>query len=192
MPTARAGDTGGSKMEEDAGGGPRADDARGSTMAEMQEDGRQWRRQEVVGDGRCKSNHVSYRLVLIWSSCICQSPAERGQDVVHWQKVEFAGEQCCGDPPEQWFFFTPRQVREARGGRPNRFTSSGYWKVTGSPGYSDVRESDYRKQKTRVFYKEKSPSGIRIGFKVNTRSSFKFCSDALRRTMLFQILQIQG
>ncbi|CAI0544171.1 unnamed protein product [Linum tenue] len=41
-----------------------------------------------------------------------------------------AGEMCRGDT-EQWFFFAPRQEREARGGRPNRTAGSGYWKATG-------------------------------------------------------------
>ncbi|TQD87055.1 hypothetical protein C1H46_027383 [Malus baccata] len=43
-----------------------------------------------------------------------------------------AGEAIHGDP-EQWFFFIPRQESEARGGRPRRLTTTGYWKATGSP-----------------------------------------------------------
>ncbi|KAF8403333.1 hypothetical protein HHK36_011435 [Tetracentron sinense] len=51
-----------------------------------------------------------------------------------WHLPQLSGERCRGDT-EQWFFFTPRQEREARGGRPNRMTTSGYWKATGSPSY---------------------------------------------------------
>ncbi|CAN4119198.1 unnamed protein product [Withania somnifera] len=49
-----------------------------------------------------------------------------------WHLPNFPGELCLGDT-EQWFFFVPRQEREARGGRPCRTTTSGYWKATGSP-----------------------------------------------------------
>ncbi|THF95575.1 hypothetical protein TEA_023522 [Camellia sinensis var. sinensis] len=47
-----------------------------------------------------------------------------------WDLPQFAGERCRGDS-EQWFFFIPRQEKEARGGRPNRLTTSGKteWKM---------------------------------------------------------------
>lgn len=81
--------------------------------------------------------------------------------------AEFSGELCKGDT-EQWFFFTPRQEREARGGRPNRTTASGYWKATGAPGY--VYSSDNRVigvKKTMVFYKGKAPTGRKTKWKMN-------------------------
>ncbi|KAJ9181350.1 hypothetical protein P3X46_009488 [Hevea brasiliensis] len=51
-----------------------------------------------------------------------------------WDLPQLSGELSRKDP-EQWFFFIPRQKREAQGGRPNRLTTTGYWKSTGSPGY---------------------------------------------------------
>jgi len=81
--------------------------------------------------------------------------------------AELSGELCQGDT-EQWFFFTPRQEREARGGRPNRTTASGYWKATGSPGY--VYSSDNRViglKKTMVFYTGKAPRGRKTKWKMN-------------------------
>ncbi|XP_050228394.1 NAC domain-containing protein 90 [Mercurialis annua] len=84
-----------------------------------------------------------------------------------WDLPKFAGELCQGDT-EQWFFFTPRQEREARGGRPSRTTASGYWKATGSPGY--VYSSDNRVigvKKTMVFYKGKAPTGRKTKWKMN-------------------------
>ncbi|KAH7541772.1 NAC domain-containing protein 90 [Ziziphus jujuba] len=84
-----------------------------------------------------------------------------------WNLPQFSGELCHGDT-EQWFFFTPRQEREARGGRPNRTTASGYWKATGSPGY--VYSSDNRVigvKKTMVFYKGKAPTGRKTKWKMN-------------------------
>lgn len=81
--------------------------------------------------------------------------------------AELSGEMCQADT-EQWFFFAPRQEREARGGRPSRTTDSGYWKATGSPGY--VYSSDNRVigvKKTMVFYKGKAPTGRKTKWKMN-------------------------
>ncbi|KAF7142798.1 hypothetical protein RHSIM_Rhsim05G0037500 [Rhododendron simsii] len=80
---------------------------------------------------------------------------------------KLSGELCHGDT-EQWFFFVPRQEREARGGRPNRTTASGYWKATGSPNY--VYSLDNRvigMKKTMVFYEGKVPSGRKTEWKMN-------------------------
>ncbi|XP_044504579.1 NAC domain-containing protein 90-like [Mangifera indica] len=88
-------------------------------------------------------------------------------DIEPWQLPKFAGRSCQGDT-EQWFFFTPRQEREARGGRPSRTTPSGYWKATGSPNY--VYSSDNRVigvKKTMVFYKGKAPTGRKTKWKMN-------------------------
>ena len=81
--------------------------------------------------------------------------------------AELAGEVCKEDT-EQWFFFTPRQEREARGGRPSRTTGSGYWKATGSPSY--VYSSDNRVigvKKTMVFYNGKAPAGRKTKWKMH-------------------------
>ncbi|KAJ7948014.1 NAC domain containing protein [Quillaja saponaria] len=88
-------------------------------------------------------------------------------DIEPSQLPQLAGELCHGDT-EQWFFFTPRQEREARGGRPTRTTASGYWKATGSPGY--VYSSDNRVigvKKNMVFYKGKAPTGRKTKWKMN-------------------------
>nr|QSD99900.1 NAC family transcription factor [Melilotus albus] len=84
-----------------------------------------------------------------------------------WNLPTLAGEFCRGDK-EQWFFFSPGQEREARGGKPNRTTACGYWKATGSPGY--VYSSDNKVigvKKTMVFYKGKAPSGRKTKWKMN-------------------------
>lgn len=89
-----------------------------------------------------------------------------------------AGERCRGDT-EQWFFFTPRQEREARGGRPNRTTETGYWKATGSPGY--VYSSDNRVigvKKTMVFYKGKAPAGRKTKWKMNEYRAIEEVADS--------------
>ncbi|CAL1367227.1 unnamed protein product [Linum trigynum] len=84
-----------------------------------------------------------------------------------WHLPSAAGEMCRGDT-EQWFFFAPRQEREARGGRPNRTTGSGYWKATGSPSY--VYTAGGRVigvKKTMVFYKGRAPAGRKTKWKMN-------------------------
>ncbi|KAL9322651.1 hypothetical protein ACSQ67_010704 [Phaseolus vulgaris] len=76
-------------------------------------------------------------------------------------------ERCRGDT-EQWFFFSPRQERETRGGRPSRTTASGYWKATGSPCH--VYSSDNKvigMKKTMVFYKGKAPTGRKTKWKMH-------------------------
>ncbi|XAR64728.1 hypothetical protein NMG60_11008528 [Bertholletia excelsa] len=80
---------------------------------------------------------------------------------------QLAGERCRGDP-EQWFFFTPRQERELRGGRSNRLTTSGYWKASGSPSY--VYSSDNRAigvKKSMIFYIGRFPTGRKTEWKMN-------------------------
>ncbi|CAH2075737.1 unnamed protein product [Thlaspi arvense] len=80
---------------------------------------------------------------------------------------QLAGERCRGDP-EQWFFFIPRQERELRGGRPNRLTTSGYWKAAGSPSY--VYASDNRAigvKRSMVFYLGRFPTGRKTEWKMN-------------------------
>ncbi|KAI3447438.1 hypothetical protein Pfo_004103 [Paulownia fortunei] len=89
-----------------------------------------------------------------------------------WDLPQFAGERCPADT-EQWFFFTPRQEREARGGRPNRLTEKGYWKATGSPGevYSSQNQRIGRK-KTMVFYEGRAPNGRKTVWKMNEYKVF--------------------
>lgn len=88
-------------------------------------------------------------------------------------KAEYAGERCQGDL-EQWFFFIPRQEKEARGGRPSRLTSSGYWKATGSP--SIVYSWNNRAigiKRTMVFYNGRAPTGRKTKWKMNEYKAFE-------------------
>ncbi|KAK4286333.1 hypothetical protein QN277_002901 [Acacia crassicarpa] len=87
---------------------------------------------------------------------------------------KMAGEMCRGDT-EQWFFFSPRQERETRGGKPNRSTACGYWKATGSPGH--VYSSDNRViglKKTMVYYRGKAPCGRKTKWKMNEYRAIEF------------------
>ncbi|KAB1222494.1 NAC domain-containing protein 90 [Morella rubra] len=84
-----------------------------------------------------------------------------------WDLPQFSGELCHGDP-EQWFFFIPRQESEARGGRPKRLTTTGYWKATGSPNnvYSSINRIIGVKR-TMVFYNGRAPNGRKTEWKMN-------------------------
>ncbi|KAL3623429.1 hypothetical protein CASFOL_032245 [Castilleja foliolosa] len=90
-----------------------------------------------------------------------------------WDLPKFAGEQCPSDT-EQWFFFTPRQERETRGGRPSRLTGKGYWKATGSPGeiYSSKSYQRIGRKKTMVFYEGRAPNGKKTAWKMNEYKFF--------------------
>ncbi|XP_047965276.1 NAC domain-containing protein 90-like [Salvia hispanica] len=88
-------------------------------------------------------------------------------DYSPWELPQLAGELCRGDK-EQWFFFTAMQEREARGGRPNRLTETGYWKSTGSP--CDIFTSQnlrIGRIKTMVFYVGRAPHGSKTMWKMN-------------------------
>uniref|UniRef100_A0A0A0KKJ2 NAC domain-containing protein n=2 Tax=Cucumis sativus TaxID=3659 RepID=A0A0A0KKJ2_CUCSA len=92
-------------------------------------------------------------------------------DIYHfnpWDLPQFAGEVCKRDE-EQWFFFIPRQESEARGGRPKRVTSSGYWKATGSPTYvySSNNHRSIGIKRSMVFYNGRAPKGTKTQWKMN-------------------------
>ncbi|XWS66632.1 hypothetical protein CRYUN_Cryun05aG0216700 [Craigia yunnanensis] len=84
-----------------------------------------------------------------------------------WDLPQFSVYLCHKDP-EQWFFFIPRQESEARGGRPKRLTTSGYWKATGSPCYVySFNSRPIGVKRTMVFYNGRAPSGKKTEWKMN-------------------------
>ncbi|XP_076881253.1 NAC domain-containing protein 90-like [Bidens hawaiensis] len=94
-------------------------------------------------------------------------------DFYPWDLPQYAGEVCLGDP-EQWFFFIPRQEKEARGGRPSRLTRSGYWKGTGSPSF--VYSSSNRVigiKRSMLYYNGRAPSGKKTKWKMNEYKAFQ-------------------
>ncbi|KAG0470963.1 hypothetical protein HPP92_015509 [Vanilla planifolia] len=63
---------------------------------------------------------------------------------------------------KEWFFYVPRDRKYRNGDRPNRVTTSGYWKATGADRM--IRGENSRPiglKKTLVFYSGKAPKGIR-------------------------------
>ncbi|KAH0452778.1 hypothetical protein IEQ34_017102 [Dendrobium chrysotoxum] len=63
----------------------------------------------------------------------------------------------------EWFFFSPRDRKYPNGVRPNRATTAGYWKATGTdkPIISVGGVQCIGVKKALVFYKGKPPKGIK-------------------------------
>ncbi|WOL12756.1 NAC domain-containing protein [Canna indica] len=69
---------------------------------------------------------------------------------------------------KEWFFYVPRDRKYRNGDRPNRVTTSGYWKATGADRI--IRSESSRPiglKKTLVFYYGKAPKGIRSTWIMN-------------------------
>ncbi|KAL6964521.1 hypothetical protein U1Q18_035571 [Sarracenia purpurea var. burkii] len=69
---------------------------------------------------------------------------------------------------KEWFFYVPRDRKYRNGDRPNRVTTSGYWKATGADRM--IRSESFRSiglKKTLVFYSGKAPKGIRTSWIMN-------------------------
>lgn len=69
---------------------------------------------------------------------------------------------------KEWFFYVPRDRKYRNGDRPNRVTTSGYWKATGADRM--IRNESLRSiglKKTLVFYSGKAPKGIRTSWIMN-------------------------
>lgn len=69
---------------------------------------------------------------------------------------------------KEWFFYVPRDRKYRNGDRPNRVTTSGYWKATGADRM--IRTETSRSiglKKTLVFYSGKAPKGIRTSWIMN-------------------------
>jgi len=78
-----------------------------------------------------------------------------------WSALAAIGEK-------EWFFYVPRDRKYRNGDRPNRVTTSGYWKATGADRM--IRAENSRSiglKKTLVFYSGKAPKGIRTSWIMN-------------------------
>jgi hypothetical protein len=78
-----------------------------------------------------------------------------------WSALAAIGEK-------EWFFYVPRDRKYRNGDRPNRVTTSGYWKATGADRM--IRTENSRSiglKKTLVFYSGKAPKGIRTSWIMN-------------------------
>ncbi|PKA65025.1 Transcription factor JUNGBRUNNEN 1 [Apostasia shenzhenica] len=80
-----------------------------------------------------------------------------------WELPAFA---AIGE--KEWFFYVPRDRKYRNGDRPNRVTTSGYWKATGADRM--IKNESLKAiglKKTLVFYTGKAPKGIRTSWIMN-------------------------
>ncbi|XXG60672.1 hypothetical protein AAC387_Pa04g2517 [Persea americana] len=69
---------------------------------------------------------------------------------------------------KEWFFYVPRDRKYRNGDRPNRVTTSGYWKATGADRVIKNESShSIGLKKTLVFYTGKAPKGVRTSWIMN-------------------------
>ncbi|XP_051147232.1 NAC domain-containing protein 35-like [Andrographis paniculata] len=69
---------------------------------------------------------------------------------------------------KEWYFYVPRDRKYRNGDRPNRVTTSGYWKATGADRMIRSENSlSIGLKKTLVFYSGKAPKGIRSSWIMN-------------------------
>ncbi|KAL3839302.1 hypothetical protein ACJIZ3_023893 [Penstemon smallii] len=102
-------------------------------------------------------------------------------DIYHynpWELPRFSRDRDRHANSEEWFFFVPRNERETRGGRPNRLTTEGYWKATGSPSdvYSSSQNRAIGRKRTMVFYVGRAPNGRKTQWKMNEYKAIDYSS----------------
>ncbi|GFP95057.1 transcription factor jungbrunnen 1 [Phtheirospermum japonicum] len=87
-------------------------------------------------------------------------------DLYRYDPWELPGLAAIGE--KEWYFYVPRDRKYRNGDRPNRVTTSGYWKATGAD--RTIRSENLRSiglKKTLVFYSGKAPKGIRTSWIMN-------------------------
>ncbi|KAL3538430.1 hypothetical protein ACH5RR_001796 [Cinchona calisaya] len=87
-------------------------------------------------------------------------------DLYRYDPWELPAMAAIGE--KEWFFYVPRDRKYRNGDRPNRVTTSGYWKATGADRM--IRTENFRSiglKKTLVFYSGKAPKGIRTSWIMN-------------------------
>ncbi|KAF5201106.1 Nac domain-containing protein [Thalictrum thalictroides] len=67
----------------------------------------------------------------------------------------------------EWYFFTPRDRKYPNGVRPNRATTSGYWKATGTDKAIHSGSKYVGVRKTLVFYEGRPPKGVKSDWIMN-------------------------
>nr|VDD30616.1 unnamed protein product [Brassica oleracea] len=87
-------------------------------------------------------------------------------DLYRYDPWELPAMAAIGE--KEWYFYVPRDRKYRNGDRPNRVTTSGYWKATGADRM--IRSESARPiglKKTLVFYSGKAPKGTRTSWIMN-------------------------
>ncbi|ERM99809.1 hypothetical protein AMTR_s00099p00163300 [Amborella trichopoda] len=88
-------------------------------------------------------------------------------DLYRYDPWELPAHAVIGE--KEWFFYVPRDRKYRNGDRPNRVTTSGYWKATGADRMIRGERSSrpIGLKKTLVFYSGKAPKGTRSSWIMN-------------------------
>ncbi|KAL8153718.1 hypothetical protein V2J09_011478 [Rumex salicifolius] len=88
-------------------------------------------------------------------------------DLYRYDPWELPAMAAIGE--KEWYFYVPRDRKYRNGDRPNRVTTSGYWKATGADRMirSENSARPIGLKKTLVFYSGKAPKGIRTSWIMN-------------------------
>ncbi|EPS63856.1 hypothetical protein M569_10928 [Genlisea aurea] len=87
-------------------------------------------------------------------------------DLYRYDPWELPAMAAIGE--KEWYFYVPRDRKYRNGDRPNRVTTSGYWKATGADRV--IRNESLESvglKKTLVFYSGKAPRGVRTSWIMN-------------------------
>ncbi|KAH7685153.1 NAC domain-containing protein [Dioscorea alata] len=86
---------------------------------------------------------------------------------------------------KEWYFYVPRDRKYRSGDRPNRVTSSGYWKATGADRKIKAENSrEIGLKRTLVFYTGKAPKGNRTSWIMHEYRLLKIKTDQLHKVEL--------
>ncbi|CAI9787090.1 unnamed protein product [Fraxinus pennsylvanica] len=116
-------------------------------------------------------------------------------DVYKWDPEELPGLSKLKTGDKQWFFFSHRD-RKPNGGRSNRGTRHGYWKMTGKDRFITCSSRPVGVKKTLVFYKGRALRGERTDWVMHEytmdEEELKRCQDAQDYYALYKVFKKSG
>ncbi|KAI4329000.1 hypothetical protein L6164_021307 [Bauhinia variegata] len=94
---------------------------------------------------------------------------------------------------DQWFFFSPRDLKYSNSNRRNRATKAGFWKATGKDRNVKKRGTNnvIGTKKTLVFYEGRVPQGIKSNWVIHEYHATTFPAD-LRTYVLCRLMKKPG